>query len=185
MTAKRVNVRAVDPGRSGILLVGAPAYDDPKLHDVPVVASNIADLAEVLTDRQSGGFTPEHLCPQCSCRQGIDVLVREAVDLAVAVRAELDDPEQVTALTEQCEADTRALIAEAYRRAGEDPVPAAFTAREVAERVGSLYTDYRYECEEVVGAVVSCDMVFVNLFRAPLSEPIKYPSTYSKSSLPA
>ncbi|WP_434593672.1 tyrosine-type recombinase/integrase [Streptomyces sp. A5-4] len=45
-----------------------------------------------------------------------------------------------------------------------------------ADTVGA-YAEYRYERDEVAEAV-ACDMVFVNLFRAPLGEPMKYPSTY-------
>lgn len=41
----------------------------------------------------------------------------------------------------------------------------------------ALYSDYRYERDEVPEAA-GCDMVFVNLFRAPLGEPMKYASTY-------
>ncbi|MEU8454417.1 tyrosine-type recombinase/integrase [Streptomyces griseoaurantiacus] len=41
----------------------------------------------------------------------------------------------------------------------------------------ALYVDYRYEREEIPEAA-GCDMVFVNLFRAPLGEPMKYASTY-------
>jgi integrase/recombinase XerD len=41
----------------------------------------------------------------------------------------------------------------------------------------ALYADYRYE-RDAVAEAADCDMVFVNLFRAPLGEPMKYPSTY-------
>jgi integrase len=41
----------------------------------------------------------------------------------------------------------------------------------------ALYADYRYE-REAVPEAADCDMVFVNLFHAPLGEPMKYPSTY-------
>ncbi|MFH8342990.1 hypothetical protein [Streptomyces sp. AM6-12] len=76
------------------------------------------------------------LCPQCTYRQHIDLLVQEAVDLAVVVRADLDDVESVAALSERCEADTRRLLDELVRRTGQ-PVAtgAAFTARQAAERV--------------------------------------------------
>ncbi|MEU9271214.1 hypothetical protein AB0E04_38100 [Streptomyces sp. NPDC048251] len=60
------------------------------------------------------------LCPPCSYARRTDLLVREAVDLVVAVRADLDDPEQIAELTAHCEADTRALIAEECRRRGGD-----------------------------------------------------------------
>lgn len=61
--------------------------------------------------------------------------MKEAVDLAVAVRADLDDPQQVTALTTRCEADTRALVADVCRRRGGDEAWQAFTAQEVAEQI--------------------------------------------------
>ncbi|MET9460839.1 hypothetical protein ABZY05_38135 [Streptomyces canus] len=60
--------------------------------------------------------------------------MREAVDLAVVVRADLDDPEQVAALTERCEVDTRALIADVSQR-GANGALKAYRAREVAERI--------------------------------------------------
>ncbi|MDL5205298.1 hypothetical protein [Streptomyces sp. ALI-76-A] len=75
------------------------------------------------------------LCPLCSYARRTDLLVREAVDLAVAVRADLDDAEQVAQLTARCEADTRTLIADVCRRRGGDEVWAAYAAQEVAERV--------------------------------------------------
>ena len=75
------------------------------------------------------------LCPPCTYRRRTDELVREAVDLVVAVRADLNAPDQVAALTQRCEADTRALIAKMCRRAGHAGVLAAFTAQEVAERI--------------------------------------------------
>jgi hypothetical protein len=39
------------------------------------------------------------LCPPCSYARRTDLLVQAAVDLAVAVRADLDDAEQITQLT--------------------------------------------------------------------------------------
>jgi hypothetical protein len=50
----------VDPARSRILLVGTPAYVDPRLPDVPVIERNIADLRSVFTDPDLGGFASEH-----------------------------------------------------------------------------------------------------------------------------
>lgn len=41
----------------------------------------------------------------------------------------------------------------------------------------SLHTDYRYERDEVAEALDS-DMVFVNLFRAPLGSAMRYANTY-------
>ncbi|MFE6946101.1 hypothetical protein [Streptomyces chartreusis] len=76
------------------------------------------------------------LCPQCTYRRRADALVGEAVDLVVAVRADLDDAGQVAELTERCTADTRALLAEACLRAGSgDAALAAFTAPQIAERI--------------------------------------------------
>ncbi|KQV09943.1 MULTISPECIES: caspase family protein [unclassified Kitasatospora] len=53
-------VRAVDPTRSRIVLIGTPYYRDERLTDLPVVAANVADLAQVLTDPGLGGFAAEH-----------------------------------------------------------------------------------------------------------------------------
>lgn len=39
--------------------------------------------------------------------------------------------------------------------------------------VVSLYTDYQYE-RDTVAQAAGCDMVFVNLFQAPLGEPMRY-----------
>lgn len=76
------------------------------------------------------------LCPECTYRRCTDDLVQEAVDLAVAVRAALDDPAQIAALSERCEADTRALLDDVCRRqTAIDQGLLAFTAREVAERI--------------------------------------------------
>ncbi|MEU9606349.1 tyrosine-type recombinase/integrase [Streptomyces sp. NPDC048057] len=47
----------------------------------------------------------------------------------------------------------------------------------VAADTVALYADYQYE-RDAVEAAADCDMVFVNLFRAPLGEAMKYPSTY-------
>lgn len=43
--------------------------------------------------------------------------------------------------------------------------------------IGALYADYQWEREKVPEAA-DCDMVFVNLFAAPLGEPMKYPNAY-------
>jgi hypothetical protein len=75
------------------------------------------------------------LCPPCSYARRTELLVQEAVDLAVAVRADLDDVEQVAQLTARCEADTRTLIAEACQRRSGDETWAAYAAQEVAEQV--------------------------------------------------
>lgn len=75
------------------------------------------------------------LCPPCTYARRADLLVQEAVDLAVAARADLDDAEQVAQLTARCEADTRTLIADVRRRRGGDEALTAYAAQEVAERV--------------------------------------------------
>jgi hypothetical protein len=78
------------------------------------------------------------LCPGCSYRRRTDTLVREAVGLAVAVRADLSDPAAVAELIQQCETDTRALLATACERAcgpHADPSWLAHTAPGVAQRI--------------------------------------------------
>ncbi|MEN8654838.1 tyrosine-type recombinase/integrase [Streptomyces sp. 21So2-11] len=47
----------------------------------------------------------------------------------------------------------------------------------VGEDVGGLYADFQWERDSVPEAA-DCDMVFVNLFAAPLGQPMKYASTY-------
>ena len=49
-------MRAIDPARSRIVLIGSSSYRDPKLPNVPQVAANLADLAKVFTDPQLGGL---------------------------------------------------------------------------------------------------------------------------------
>ncbi|MFF5256944.1 hypothetical protein ACFY4K_33560 [Streptomyces leeuwenhoekii] len=78
------------------------------------------------------------LCPRCSWTRRTEVLVAEAVDLAVAARSVLDDPEEVAGLSEACGARVRELVTEGCRRQvgdGVDEVIAAFTSVQVAERV--------------------------------------------------
>ncbi|WP_405535293.1 hypothetical protein OG426_54945 (plasmid) [Streptomyces canus] len=75
------------------------------------------------------------MCPPCSYARRTDLLVQEAVDMAVAARADLDDAEQVAQLTARCEADTRTLIADVCRRRGGDEAWTAYAAQEVAEQV--------------------------------------------------
>lgn len=86
MRGERVSGRPVDPERSRIVLVGAPAYSDPSLPDVPVVANNVADLAAVLTDPDLGGFSRAH-CAIAPAR------AREAVigELLVQAASEAED----------------------------------------------------------------------------------------------
>ncbi|MGW4646773.1 caspase, EACC1-associated type [Kitasatospora sp. NPDC004289] len=52
--------RAVDPGRSRVVLIGTSAYRDERLPDLGVVAAGVADLERVLTDPGLGGFPAEH-----------------------------------------------------------------------------------------------------------------------------
>lgn len=47
----------------------------------------------------------------------------------------------------------------------------------VGEDICGLYADYQWERERVP-ETADCDMVFVNLFSAPLGQPMKYPSAY-------
>jgi integrase/recombinase XerD len=47
----------------------------------------------------------------------------------------------------------------------------------VGDDIGGLYADYQWERDEVPEAA-DCNMVFVNLFAAPLGRPMRYPSTY-------
>lgn len=78
------------------------------------------------------------MCPVCSYRRRTEELVREAVDLAVAVRADLLDAATVDELTQQCEADTRRLLTLACERAcgpDADLAWAAFTAPQVAQQI--------------------------------------------------
>ncbi|WP_190078499.1 hypothetical protein [Streptomyces daghestanicus] len=78
------------------------------------------------------------LCPRCSWTRRTEVLVAEAVDLAVAARSALDNPEKVAVLSETCEARIRALVTEGCRgQVGDkaDKTLTAFTAVQVAERV--------------------------------------------------
>jgi hypothetical protein len=66
-----VSVRAVDPGRSRIVLVGTPDYRDDQLPDVPQISANLADLAAVFADPQLGGF-PEQHCVTAPPRASVD-----------------------------------------------------------------------------------------------------------------
>ena len=81
-----MDVRLVDPARSRIVLVGTPAYDDPALPDVPVVANNVADLAALFTDARHGGFDAAH-CVTAPDRAGIG----QIGDLLVKAAAEAED----------------------------------------------------------------------------------------------
>lgn len=76
------------------------------------------------------------LCPVCSLRRSTKALVDQAVDVAVAVRADVDDPQAVATLTAQVAADTWAFIrgAGAPDDAG-DPVCRAFAEKDLAQKV--------------------------------------------------
>ena len=71
---------------SRVVLIGAPAYDDPTLPDVPVVANNVADMAAVLTDPNLGGFDPAH-CVVAPARSDIG----QIGDLLMDAAAEATD----------------------------------------------------------------------------------------------
>ncbi|WP_406466490.1 hypothetical protein [Streptomyces sp. NBC_01594] len=78
------------------------------------------------------------LCPGCSYRRRTEELVREAVDLAVAVRADLSDATSVAELIRQCERDTRALLTAACEQACDpdaDPDWIAYTTPQVAQQI--------------------------------------------------
>ncbi|MFG2424979.1 hypothetical protein ACGFWD_38960 [Streptomyces sp. NPDC048448] len=78
------------------------------------------------------------LCPGCSYRRRTEELVGEAVDLAVAVRADLSDASAVAELTRQCERDTRALLRAACEQAcgpDADPRWIAFTTPQIAQQI--------------------------------------------------
>jgi hypothetical protein len=80
-------MRLADPERSRAVLIGTARYEDPALEDIPAVAANVADLADVLTDPDLAGFRPDHVHrivdPDVRagreiarrCRQAEDVLV--------------------------------------------------------------------------------------------------------------
>ncbi|MFI1765166.1 hypothetical protein ACH41H_24340 [Streptomyces sp. NPDC020800] len=76
------------------------------------------------------------LCPTCSFRRRVEVLVGKAVDLVVALRGEVTSSQQALELSERVEADTRALIERgcAGAESGE-PAVLAFTAATVAQRI--------------------------------------------------
>ncbi|MFF7644041.1 hypothetical protein [Streptomyces canus] len=76
------------------------------------------------------------LCPVCSLRRSTKALVDQAVDVAVAVRAHVDDPQAVAMLTAQVAEDTWEFI----RGAGapddaDDPVCRAFAEKDLAQKV--------------------------------------------------
>ncbi|WP_318199161.1 hypothetical protein [Streptomyces sp. SCL15-4] len=75
------------------------------------------------------------VCPQCTHRQRIQDILKEAVDLAVTVRADLDDPDEVARLTDRCTADTQSLLTKASRLDDSRPELQSLTEREAADRI--------------------------------------------------
>ncbi|MGW0743215.1 hypothetical protein ACWD3I_25295 [Streptomyces sp. NPDC002817] len=76
------------------------------------------------------------LCPVCSLRRSTKALVDQAVDIAVAVRADVDDPQAVATLTTQVAGDTWAVVRGAGAADGaDDPVCRAFAEKDVAQKV--------------------------------------------------
>lgn len=80
-------MRAVDPARSRIVLLGTPEYADSNLMNVPAVANNIADLVALFTDPRIGGFDAANCIvvpPDATASQVGKILMkagREAEDL--------------------------------------------------------------------------------------------------------
>ncbi|MGW7463743.1 hypothetical protein ACWGJT_03325 [Streptomyces xantholiticus] len=76
------------------------------------------------------------LCLTCSNRRHTAATVAKAVDLIVALRAELDDQSALTALTDQVERDTWTLITEVCAREGAaDEACRAYAERLTAEKL--------------------------------------------------
>ena len=63
------NSSALSGEHLGSITANGPAYDDPALPDVPVVANNLADMAAVLTDPRLGGLSADS-CVTAPARQG-------------------------------------------------------------------------------------------------------------------
>ncbi|MGD0069799.1 MAG: SAV_2336 N-terminal domain-related protein, partial [Streptosporangiaceae bacterium] len=79
----QMSVRAVDKARSRIVLFGTPAYADPGLPDVPVIANNVADLAAAFTDPDLGGFDLAHCVtvpPDAGVAEVGDLLLQAATE---------------------------------------------------------------------------------------------------------
>ncbi|MET9083639.1 hypothetical protein ABZX77_17385 [Streptomyces sp. NPDC004237] len=76
------------------------------------------------------------LCPVCSLRRSTKALVDQAVDIAVAVRTDVDDPKAVATLTAQVGEDTWAVVRGAMAPDGaDDPVCRAFAEKDLAQKV--------------------------------------------------
>ncbi len=83
-----------------------------------------------------GGAEAAGLCPVCSLHRSTKALVDQAVDIAVALRADVDDPQSVATLTAQVGQDTWAFIRGAVASdATDDPVCRAFAEKDLAQRV--------------------------------------------------
>ncbi|MEU0343774.1 hypothetical protein ABZ092_33675 [Streptomyces bobili] len=76
------------------------------------------------------------LCMTCTLRRSTKALVDQAVDVAVAVRADVDDPEAVATLTAQVAEDTWAFVRGAGASDGaDDPVSRAFAEKDLAAKI--------------------------------------------------
>ncbi|MBC7271498.1 MAG: hypothetical protein H5T76_22785 [Streptomyces sp.] len=76
------------------------------------------------------------LCMTCTLRRETVAVVEKAVDVAVALRADVDDQQALDALTEQVTQDTWAFVRKAAVPGGcDDPTSRAYAEREVAKRV--------------------------------------------------
>jgi hypothetical protein len=76
------------------------------------------------------------LCLACSTRRGTAALVKQAVDITVALRAELDDQKALTELTERVERDTwNVLMTACAGEDADDTASEAYTERLVAEKL--------------------------------------------------
>lgn len=76
------------------------------------------------------------LCPVCSLRRSTKALVDQAVDIAVAVRADVDDPQAVATLTAQVAEDTWEVVRGAGAPDGtDDPVCRAFAEKDLATKL--------------------------------------------------
>ncbi|WP_158702488.1 pYEATS domain-containing protein [Kitasatospora sp. MMS16-BH015] len=78
--------RRADRSRSRIVLVGVPYYEDPGLADIPVIANNVDELYQVLTDPQLGGFDSDSCVPAPN-----DVSLAEVGGLLAKAAAEAED----------------------------------------------------------------------------------------------
>ncbi|MFD9285941.1 hypothetical protein ACFWD7_53895 [Streptomyces mirabilis] len=106
------------------------------------VEKNKAQLVEERVRRAAGPCRdcgcPEAagLCPVCSLRRSTKDFVDQAVDIAVALRADVDDPEAVAMLTAQVDADTWAVVRGAVIPDGsESQVCRAFAEKDLAQKV--------------------------------------------------